>query len=670
MAGTVWGLDIGQASIKAVKMERVGSVAQVTSFDVIEVEAGEDENTRPARTQAAMAELLGRRKIGNDPVIVAVPGNQTFFRPFELPPAPASRLAGIVGFEARNQIPFPIDEVLWDFKQLAPSDDGQMRVGLIAVRRELVDQILALVKQFHLRLEAIQVAPFALYNLVRYEFGDSQPWLILDGGARVTDFVVVDGEEFWFRPLPQSGNDLTRCLEQKFRMTFEEAEELKLKMGGSKQAGQIFQVIEPMLRNMAGDIQRTIGYYKGIRKDADIQNIVAVGSAFRLPGIIEFLQQAIDMDITYLNDLRRVRLGPGVDATWWQEELPSMAVALGLGIQGVGLAPVSMDLLPEAIRHERMLRKKRPIVAVTVGLALAASGAGLLAGMRERGALKSNLGSITSGLADVRRYKKAYEDEGKLTPKTEADIEAMARGTASDRGWAVECLDMISKVKGPGGKPVLGTEAADEDGGVYIMNIAVTRADPFAGAARGAENSIVKWYQKLWEKEAGRPLAAIIQAEVAGPSYEGTRTKKASTIHAQALKQALRFSSKVFLKDDAETAAALAKLGITEKVLVGFIGRSDEDTKAGRISFFASPGAGPKLIEMKHVERLAWLRRVRLGTGWVPEVRPVTPRSALGRGDSDEPKKIYMREYLNITLGLVYDDGSTELKGDAEAAPL
>ncbi|MHC4251061.1 MAG: type IV pilus assembly protein PilM, partial [Planctomycetota bacterium] len=440
MASTVWGLDIGQASIKAVRMERAGSVAQVTSFDVIEVEPGEDESTRPARTQAAMAELLGRRKIGHDPVIVAVPGNQTFFRPFELPPAPASRLAGIVGFEARNQIPFPIDEVLWDFKQLAPSDDGQMRVGLIAVRRELVDQIIALVRQFSLRLEAIQVAPFALYNLVHYEFGGAQPWLILDGGARVTDFVVVDGEEFWFRPLPQSGNDLTRCLEQKFRMTFEEAEELKLKMGGSKQAGQIFQVIEPMLRNMAGDIQRTIGYYKGIRKDADIQNIVAVGSAFRLPGMIEFLQQTIDMNITYLNSLGRVRLGPGVDAAWWQEELPSMAVALGLGIQGVGLAPVSMELLPESIRRERMLRKKRPIVAVTVGLALAASVAGLFAGMRERRALEANLSQIKTGLKKVTDYDGEFKKVVKKTPPIEAENEAMATDTARDRGWAVECL--------------------------------------------------------------------------------------------------------------------------------------------------------------------------------------------------------------------------------------
>jgi type IV pilus assembly protein PilM len=665
MASTVWGLDIGQASIKAVKMERAGSVAQVTSFDVIEVEPGEDESTRPARTHAAMAELLRRRKIGNDPVIVAVPGNQTFFRPFELPPAPASRLASIVGFEARNQIPFPIDEVLWDFKQLAPSDDGQMRVGLIAVRRELIDQIIGLVKQFNLRLEAIQVAPFALYNLMQYEFGPGQPWVILDGGARVTDFVVADGEEFWFRPLPQSGNDLTRCLEQKFRMTFEEAEELKLKMGGSKQAGQIFQVIEPMLRNMAGDIQRTIGYYKGIRKNADLQNIMAVGSSFRLPGIIEFLQNAIDADITYLNGLRRVRLGPMVDAAWWQEELPSMAVALGLGIQGVGLAPVAMELLPESIRRERMLRKKRPIVAVTVGLALAASVAGLLAGKRELGALKANLKQIDAGLAKVNNFERKYKAASAQTPALEQGVETLARDTARDRGWAVDCLNTILKVKAPDGSAVLGTEATSEDGGVYLKNVVVSRGDPFIGAGRNTEQSIMGWYQKLRVATAQRPLAAIVQAEVAGPPYEQGKEKAiASTARAQALKEALNFSSKVYLKDDEETTAALGALGITGKVLAGAVSRSAEDEKAGRISLLSAPGATPKLIETKHIERLAWIRRAKLGTGWEYEERRVTPRAAPG----EEPDKIQMRQYLSITLGLVYDDGSTKLASDTETA--
>jgi type IV pilus assembly protein PilM len=646
-------------------MERAGSVAQVTSFDVIDVEPGEDESTRPARTQAAMAELLGRQKIGNDPVIVAVPGNQTFFRPFELPPAPANRLAGIVGFEARNQIPFPIDEVLWDFKQLAPSDDGQMRVGLIAVRRELIDQIIALVKQFNLRLEAIQVAPFALYNLVRYELGSDQPWLVLDGGARVTDFVVADGEEFWFRPLPQSGNDLTRCLEQKFRMTFEEAEDLKLKMGGSKQAGQIFQVIEPMLRNLAGDIQRTIGYYKGIRKNSDIQSILAVGSAFRLPGMLDFLRRTIDIDINYLDQLNRIRLAPNVDAAWWQEELPSMAVALGLGIQGLGLAAVEMELLPESIRNERMLRKKRPLVAATVGLALAASVAGLLAGMRERSALDGNLGKIKAGLKQVEGFAQEYKKAKKNIPGLEAELEAMARGTARDRGWALECLDTITKVKGLKKPHVLGAEATDDDGGVYVKNIAITRENPFSGSSRGVEASIVKWYEKLWKKGTPRPLAAVIQAEVAGPSYkENARKRTVNTAHAQNLEQALGFSSKIFFKNDAETVAALATLGITKDVLVGFISRSEKDKEEKKISFYASPKAEPQRIEMKLIDRLAWLRRVRRGAGWEEEERrvPVKP------GSSSRSSEVYVRTYRNITLGLVYDDGSTELVGE-DAAP-
>ena len=63
MPRAVWGLDIGFSSIKAVQMERMGSVAEVTSFDVIEIEPSDDDSTRPGRVQAALSELIGRHRL-------------------------------------------------------------------------------------------------------------------------------------------------------------------------------------------------------------------------------------------------------------------------------------------------------------------------------------------------------------------------------------------------------------------------------------------------------------------------------------------------------------------------------------------------------------------------------------------------------------------------------
>ena len=669
MPSAVWGLDIGHSALKAVRLERSGSVPVLTNFDVIEIEQSEDEGTRTGRVQTALAELLRRRKIGQEPVLVSVPGNQTFFRPFALPPAPASRLASIVGFEARNQIPFPINEVLWDFKRIAPSDAGETRVGLVAVRRELIDQLLALVRQSGLRLEAIQVAPLALYNLVSYELGDQGSWLVLDGGARVTDFVVVDGEEFWFRPLPQSGNDLTRALEQKFRMNYEEAEALKLKMGESKQAKKIFQVIEPLLRTFVGDIQRTIGYYRGIRRDAEIGRILTVGNAFRLPGMVEFVQQALDIELTPFKQLNRIRLGPGVDAGWWQEEIPAMTVALGLGLQGLGFAPAALELLPESIRHERMLRKKKPWVAGSVAAALVASVASFFAAGHESRTLGANLRDIDQGLEQAKKYQGQYKNASEGVPEKEKELEALARGAARERGWILECLHTLGRVGGDGDRPVLGPKAADGNG-VYVKEVRLSRESPRAAMGGSLDGTVVRWYEKVTGLSADGhtrssgavPMVAIVEAEVAGDIYKDDNKKQADIAHAQKLSKALQLSSRIHL-----TAAGMKKLRgkgpPVKSPIVGAVTETEENKKNDELTFIPSSGGATLKIARDDIERIAWFRSVFLGAGWESEKRQVdSDRVRVDRErDNPEAPGVRYRQILKITLAWIYDDGNTEL---------
>ena len=669
MPSAVWGLDIGHSALKAVRLERSGSVPVLTNFDVIEIEQSEDEGTRTARVQTALAELLRRRKIGSEPVLVSVPGNQTFFRPFALPPAPGSRLASIVSFEARNQIPFPINEVIWDFKRIAPSEAGEIRVGLVAVRRELIDQLLAIVRQSGLRLEAIQVAPLALYNLVSYELGGEGAWLVLDGGARVTDFVVVDGEEFWFRPLPQSGNDLTRALEQKFRMNYDEAEALKLKMGESKQAKKIFQVIEPLLRTFVGDIQRTIGYYKGIRSDAELGRILTVGNAFRLPGMVEFVQQALDIEMTPFKQLNRIRLGPGVDAGWWQEEIPAMTVALGLGLQGLGFAPAALELLPESIRHERMLQKKKLWVAGSVAAALVASVASFLAAGHERRTLGANLGDIKQGLKQAEKYERQFETANKGVPEKEKELAALAKGTARERGWILECLDTLARVGGDGDQAVLGPEAAGGNG-VYVEEVRVSRGNPRAAMGGDLDGTVVRWYEKVSGISGGGrgrssgadPMVAIVKAEVAGDIYKDKNKKQADIAHAQKLNKVLQFSSRIYL-----TGAGLLKLRdkdpLVRSPIVGAITETKQNKKNGTLTFIPRSGGATLQISRAGIERLAWFRSVFLGAGWESAEKQVDSERVRAQKEQANPENpgVRYRQILKVTLAWIYDDGSTEL---------
>jgi type IV pilus assembly protein PilM len=664
MPGAVWGLDIGHSSIKAVRLERAGSVAELTNFDVIEIQPGEDDNTRPERVQAALEELVRRRRFGPEPVLVAVSGNQTFFRPFVLPSVASSKLPELVRFEARQQIPFPINEVIWDFKTIAPGEGGAMRVGLVAIRRELVDQVLAQVKTFGMRLEAIQVAPVALYNFVHYEFGGKEPFLVLDAGARVTDFVIVDGEEFWFRPLPQSGNDFTRSLEQKFRMTFEEAEELKLKMGESKQAQKIFQVIEPMLRNLAGDIQRTIGYYKSIRKGAEIQRVLALGGTFRLPGLVEFLEQALDLKIELVAESRKIRLGGGVDDAWWREESASMGVALGLGLQGLGLSHVRMEFLPETMIHERLLRKKRPVVAAGVGLALLAGAGSFVGAQRDRDVAKRDSDRIKAELKDVDKFQKEFDK--RMAPVVELDgkIKRWAYDSARERGWVFDALKDVSRLKGARGELVIGPDAAGGNG-IHVKALYVSREAPPRALGFGPlDRSIYDWYSRATETLSGKansqPMIAILQGEIAGEAYEEGRgqPKEADFAHAEALRTALQFSSTVYVKGSAEPR----------------IGRLEEPTpntgKKDVLLFTAPGGTSQEEIKRSDIVRMKWYRAVFIGINFFHEQRMPVPsyhRENLVRDAAEKGGQVpsRMRDYLQFSMAWVVDDGSTAVNDGA-----
>src|SRR5437764_1216841 len=117
MAATaVWGLDIGNSAIKAIKMVRTDSdECKIVDFDIIDMtEASDEEKETPLpRIEAAMKTLTTNHKFGTDPVYIAVAGGMCLQREFQMPPGSESKLEDLILYEVKQQIPFPIDQVEW-----------------------------------------------------------------------------------------------------------------------------------------------------------------------------------------------------------------------------------------------------------------------------------------------------------------------------------------------------------------------------------------------------------------------------------------------------------------------------------------------------------------------------------------------------------------------------
>src|SRR5258706_9794662 len=173
----VWGIDLGQCALKALRME-IGEEGEVvaTAFDYVEhpkilsqPDADPDQLTREA-----LEKFLSRNTLRGDQVAISVPGQSGLARFVKLPPVEEKKIGDIVRFEAKQQIPFNLDEVVWDYQKIGTGavTDGfamETEIGLFAMKRDMVNRYLQHFQDVNVEVHLVQMAPLALCNFVSYD---------------------------------------------------------------------------------------------------------------------------------------------------------------------------------------------------------------------------------------------------------------------------------------------------------------------------------------------------------------------------------------------------------------------------------------------------------------------------------------------------------------------
>ncbi len=367
----VWGLDIGHSSIKAAKLSRNGNSVTVLGYAIEPIAVSEDGD-RDEAVVKALQQLAQQEDIGGIPVIASLSGRQIFSRTINIPVLNAKKVDRMVELEARQQIPGNFDEVEWGY-HLSPAADGASNdVALFAARRDITEELIRKCKRAGINLVGVSVSSLALYNFVRFdqEFPDDETVIILDVGAENTDLVLYQGETLWMRSLALSGNDITKVFMKKFRVSFEEAETLKRQIGDSRQAEKILKVLEGTLNELTSEVQRSLGFYKSQNTSAKLENIVISGNTFRLPSLPEYLAERLRYTVNILEDLDKIQVAGGIDREHFLRDLQSLGVAIGLALQGTGVAKANVNLLPSTLQIERVLKSKRWAAVTLVALLL------------------------------------------------------------------------------------------------------------------------------------------------------------------------------------------------------------------------------------------------------------------------------------------------------------
>jgi type IV pilus assembly protein PilM len=383
MAKSAWGIELGTSSVKAVKMSSDRGAVTLDAVQIISLRdfgLGSGTNAHDA-TAGALNELrvsMGIRR--GEQVFVSISGQNTLGRIISLPPVSKEKVRETIENEARSQIPIKLEEAVWDFQVIEDDTrDEELKVNLYAAKRDAVNQIVDVCESAGIQITGIQVAPLGIYNYVKYEFDDdvSDCCVALDIGADNTDVVIIDGQKTYVRVVPVAGNDITRALRAKFKLSRDDAENLKRNAGRSKDAAEVFEAMKPPLREMVGEIYRAVGFYKSQNEDANLNQLVMMGNGSRLLNIKKFFEQQLQYQVHKVETPARISLSRAVDPTEVQDGIQSLTVAIGLALQGLELDGLnSINLVPPEYVTSKASEKLR--VPFFVGGAIAAAG-GVLA---------------------------------------------------------------------------------------------------------------------------------------------------------------------------------------------------------------------------------------------------------------------------------------------------
>lgn len=383
-ANVAWGLEVGAGSIKALKLERDGDSLRVADFVVLPHK--KVLSTPELNKDDAIAVALGafmsqyRDALKGATIAVSVPGHSAFARFAKLPPVEKKGIANLVKFEAVQQIPFPIDDVEWDYQTFASDDSPEVEVGIFAMTKAKANELLAQYGDQGLTPDVITLSPLAAYNAIAYDLAftaQTPGTVILDIGTTASDLIIADSGKVWIRTFPLGGHNFTEALAATFKLAYGKAERLKREAETSKYKRHIFQAMKPVLQELVQDVQRSISYYRDTHPEAKISRLIVCGSTVKLLGLRKILSQQLQLDVFKLERFKRPQLDGAASADF-EAATPMMATAYGLALQGLGLHTIGANLMPIPVIRTALWKRKTPWFVAAAALGLAAGGLSFL----------------------------------------------------------------------------------------------------------------------------------------------------------------------------------------------------------------------------------------------------------------------------------------------------
>lgn len=339
---------------------------------------GSQEAKREAVILKALQDAIAELGIKAKEINVCAPGFQVFSKFVKLPPVDPGKVTQIIQYEAQQNVPFPLAEVVWDYQILGTTAGGELEVLLVAIKSDIVEGLFRVAETCGLHLEVADVSPAALCNAFRYNYGELEDCtMLLDIGAKTSNLLFFEKGKVFSRSISLGANAITQDFANESKLKFEQADKIKIaegfvSLGGAYEEPEnphqaaISKIARQFMTRLHIQVNQTLQFYRGQQAGSAPQRLFLAGGASVMPYTAQFFAEKLNVPVEYFNPFRAVQIDPSVSLEELARVAHGLGEVVGLGLRNLATCPVELNLMPESTLRWQSFNQKKPYFIATV----------------------------------------------------------------------------------------------------------------------------------------------------------------------------------------------------------------------------------------------------------------------------------------------------------------
>lgn len=338
------GVDISSTSVKILELSRSGGNYKVESYAVEPLPPNSvvEKNITDAEL---VGEAIGRAVQKSNTKLktaaCAVAGSAVITKIISMPAdLSEDEMEAQLQLEADQYIPYPMDEIRYDFEVLQPSESEPNRVDVLlaASRMDNVDVRVDALSIGGLQAKVVDVEAFALENSIALlkasdeAIANAHILAIMDVGATTSTLSVLEGTKIIYtREQIFGGRQLTDEIQRRYGLSYEEAG-LAKRQGGLPD-NYVPEVLTPFMESMAQEVNRALQFFYSSSQIGAVDHVIIAGGCASIDGVNELIASKIDLPVSTANPFAEMSVAARVKKEALLNDAPALMIACGLALR-------------------------------------------------------------------------------------------------------------------------------------------------------------------------------------------------------------------------------------------------------------------------------------------------------------------------------------------------